>query len=151
VMASPSQWNHQIIRTQVPQGATTGPVVVTVGNRSSNGVTFTVTESDSEPDPDDPEPGTSPSTEPPPPPPVGTATRFRQRCRSVGLFILGPDRNQLHPERDPPGRIPRTGHGALPGREPVRGGRVPNRQLRLSTHGSFGGNAGAGIRRGRLL
>ena len=57
VMASPSQWNHQIIRTQVPQGATTGPVVVTVGNRSSNGVTFTVTESDSEPDPDDPEPG----------------------------------------------------------------------------------------------
>ena len=57
VMASASQWNHEIIRTQVPQGATTGPVVVTVGNRSSNGVTFTVTESDSEPDPDDPEPG----------------------------------------------------------------------------------------------
>ena len=57
VTASPSQWNHEIIRTQVPQGATTGPVVVTVGNRSSNGVTFTVTESDSEPDPDDPEPG----------------------------------------------------------------------------------------------
>ena len=56
VMASASQWNHEIIRTQVPQGATTGPVVVTVGNRSSNGVTFTVTESDSEPDPDDPEP-----------------------------------------------------------------------------------------------
>ena len=57
VTASASRWNHQIIRTQVPQGATTGPVVVTVGNRSSNGVTFTVTESDSEPDPDDPEPG----------------------------------------------------------------------------------------------
>ena len=56
VMASASQWNHEIIRTQVPQGATTGPVVVTVGNRSSIGVTFTVTESDSEPDPDDPEP-----------------------------------------------------------------------------------------------
>ena len=56
VMASPSRWNHQIIRTQVPQGATTGPVVVTVGNRSSNGVTFTVTGSDSEPDPDDPSP-----------------------------------------------------------------------------------------------
>ena len=56
VTASASQWNHEIIRTQVPQGATTGPVVVTVGNRSSIGVTFTVTESDSEPDPDDPEP-----------------------------------------------------------------------------------------------
>ena len=56
VTASASRWNHQIIRTQVPQGATTGPVVVTVGNRSSNGVTFTVTGSDSEPDPDDPSP-----------------------------------------------------------------------------------------------
>ena len=54
VMASPSQWNHEIIRTQVPQGATTGPVVVTVGNRSSIGVTFTVTEP--EPEPEDPSP-----------------------------------------------------------------------------------------------
>ena len=58
VMASASQWNHEIIRTQVPQGATDGPVVVTTaGGQSSAGVTFTVTESDSEPDPDDPEPG----------------------------------------------------------------------------------------------
>ena len=31
VTASPSQWNHEIIRTQVPQGATSGPVVVTTG------------------------------------------------------------------------------------------------------------------------
>ena len=44
VTASPSQWNHEIIRTQVPQGATTGPVVVTTSaGRSSAGVTFTVT------------------------------------------------------------------------------------------------------------
>ena len=54
--ASTTSWASDEIQTRVPDGATSGPVVVTVGNRSSNGVTFTVTESDSEPDPDDPGP-----------------------------------------------------------------------------------------------
>ena len=42
--ASPIQWNDQAIRLRVPEGATTGPVVVrTAGGQSSAGVTFTVT------------------------------------------------------------------------------------------------------------
>ena len=58
VNASPHHWNHEIIRARVPDGATTGPVVVTVGNRSSNGVAFTVTGSDSDREED--ESGTGP-------------------------------------------------------------------------------------------
>ena len=55
VTASPNQWNVQTIRVRVPDGATTGPVVVTTaGGRSSAGVTFTVT--DPEPEPEDPSP-----------------------------------------------------------------------------------------------
>ena len=55
VTASPNQWNVQTIRVRVPDGATTGPVVVTTaGGRSSAGVTFTVTEP--EPEPEDPSP-----------------------------------------------------------------------------------------------
>ena len=43
VTHDPSRWNHNIIHAQVPQGATTGPVVVTTSaGRSSAGVTFTV-------------------------------------------------------------------------------------------------------------
>ena len=50
VTASPNQWNDQTIRVRVPDGATTGPVVVTTaGGRSSAGVTFTVTEPPSGP------------------------------------------------------------------------------------------------------
>ena len=53
--ASPIQWNDQAIRLRVPEGATTGPVVVTTaGGQSSAGVTFTVTEP--EPEPEDPIP-----------------------------------------------------------------------------------------------
>ena len=129
VMASPSRWNHQIIRTQVPQGATTGPVVVTVGNRSSNGVTFTVTGSDSEPDPDDPSPD--------------NPADFSSSDLTGTSFTLNGTRLD--------GSAERATVLLEPGREPVRGSRVPYRQLRLSTHGSFGGNAEAGIRRGRLL
>ena len=55
VTASPNQWNDQTIRVRVPDGATTGPVVVTTaGGQSSAGVTFTVTEP--EPEPEDPSP-----------------------------------------------------------------------------------------------
>ena len=56
VSASPHHWNHEIIRSRVPRGATSGPVVVTVGSRSSNGVAFTVTGSDSDRDEDESEP-----------------------------------------------------------------------------------------------
>jgi hypothetical protein len=41
-VATPIVWNGQIV-APVPTGATTGPVVVTVGGIPSNGVTFTVT------------------------------------------------------------------------------------------------------------
>ena len=55
VTASPNQWNVQTIRVRVPDGATSGPVVVTTaGGQSSAGVTFTVTEP--EPEPEDPSP-----------------------------------------------------------------------------------------------
>ena len=55
VTASPNQWNVQTIRVRVPDGATTGLVVVTTaGGQSSAGVTFTVT--DPEPEPEDPSP-----------------------------------------------------------------------------------------------
>ena len=50
VTHDPSRWNHNIIHAQVPQGATTGPVVVTTSaGRSSAGVTFTVPPSASRP------------------------------------------------------------------------------------------------------
>ena len=49
VTASPIQWNNQTIRVRVPDGATSGLVVVTVGDQSSTGVTFTVTEPPSGP------------------------------------------------------------------------------------------------------
>lgn len=40
--ATPTNWTSTSINTTVPAGATTGPVVVTVGGAASNGVTFTV-------------------------------------------------------------------------------------------------------------
>ena len=44
VTASPTHWNHDIIRVRVPEGATDGPVVVTTSaGKSSAGVNFTVT------------------------------------------------------------------------------------------------------------
>ena len=43
VVAAPVAWSNTLIVTTVPQGATTGPVVVTTVLGSSNGVTFTVT------------------------------------------------------------------------------------------------------------
>jgi len=42
VIATPSSWSETSIVAPVPGGATTGPVVVTVGGQASNGVTFTV-------------------------------------------------------------------------------------------------------------
>ena len=42
VEAQPSSWSDTKIQVPVPVGATTGPVVVTVGGQASNGVTFTV-------------------------------------------------------------------------------------------------------------
>jgi hypothetical protein len=41
--ATPSSWSDTSIVAPVPSGATTGPVVVTVGGVASNGVSFTVT------------------------------------------------------------------------------------------------------------
>ncbi|MCY3776624.1 MAG: hypothetical protein OXH11_11660, partial [Candidatus Aminicenantes bacterium] len=55
--ASVTSWGNIRIRTRVPEGATTGPVVVTVGTQASAGVTFTVTDSDSDRDSDDVDPG----------------------------------------------------------------------------------------------
>src|SRR5262249_55830574 len=40
--ASPTSWSDTSIVANVPAGATTGPVVVTVGGAASNGITFTV-------------------------------------------------------------------------------------------------------------
>jgi len=42
VTATPSSWSATSIVVPVPSGATTGPVVVTVGGQASNGVPFTV-------------------------------------------------------------------------------------------------------------
>lgn len=41
--ATASSWSTTVINTSVPSGATTGPVVVTVGGMASNGINFTVT------------------------------------------------------------------------------------------------------------
>jgi IPT/TIG domain len=41
--ATPTSWSATSIAVQVPAGATTGSVVVTVSGQASNGVTFTVT------------------------------------------------------------------------------------------------------------
>ncbi len=43
VWASPSAWSEGEVRVEVPAGATTGPVVVTVSGVGSEGLTFTVT------------------------------------------------------------------------------------------------------------
>ncbi len=40
--ATPASWSDTKIKVPVPEGATTGPVVVTVNGVASNGVTFTV-------------------------------------------------------------------------------------------------------------
>jgi len=42
VAGTPANWSNTSITCPVPAGATTGPVVVTVGGVASNGVTFTV-------------------------------------------------------------------------------------------------------------
>ena len=42
VTATPTNWSDTSITVTVPAGATTGPVVVTVGGQASNGVSFTV-------------------------------------------------------------------------------------------------------------
>ena len=42
VTATPTGWSDTSITVTVPAGATTGPVVVTVGGQGSNGVSFTV-------------------------------------------------------------------------------------------------------------
>ena len=48
--ASPTSWESDKIQVKVPEGATTGPVVVTTaGGKSSAGVTFTVTSAPSGP------------------------------------------------------------------------------------------------------
>src|SRR5204863_273006 len=41
--ATPTSWSDTSITVPVPTGATSGPVVVTVGGLASNGVSFTVT------------------------------------------------------------------------------------------------------------
>ena len=43
VWASPTTWSEGEVRVEVPAGATTGPVVVTVGGVASEGLAFTVT------------------------------------------------------------------------------------------------------------
>ncbi|MCY3758667.1 MAG: IPT/TIG domain-containing protein, partial [Acidobacteria bacterium] len=53
-------WEDGKIKTSVPEGATTGPVVVTVGTQSSAGVTFTVTETPTGPTIDKLEPDSGP-------------------------------------------------------------------------------------------
>ena len=102
--ASTTSWASDEIQTRVPEGATTGLVVVTVDGQPSAGVTFTVTLPAPVISRLDPSSGLvdasvtiegsnfgshprepSPSTEPPPPPPVGTPTRFRQACRREPL------------------------------------------------------------------
>ncbi len=43
ILATPMSWSATEITVPVPAGATTGPLVVTVGGWPSNGITFTVT------------------------------------------------------------------------------------------------------------
>ena len=43
IASTPTAWSATSITAPVPTGATTGPVVVTVGGQASNGSTFTVT------------------------------------------------------------------------------------------------------------
>src|SRR5688572_718446 len=42
ITTTPTNWSDSAIEAPVPAGATTGPVMVTVGGQDSNGVTFTV-------------------------------------------------------------------------------------------------------------
>ena len=49
VAATPTEWNDTRIIAPVPEGATTGDVVVTVGGVASNGLLFTVTTSGADP------------------------------------------------------------------------------------------------------
>jgi YD repeat-containing protein len=80
VPASATSWNDTSIQTTVPIGADTGPVVVTVSGRVSNGVTFTVN---------------------PPPPPPGPSTTYhlhKEASATSGFFQLkttGPDGTSL--------------------------------------------------------
>ena len=107
VSASPHHWNHEIIRARVPRGATTGPVVVTVGSRSSNGVAFTVTGSDSdrdedesEPDPDDRDTDDSDSDDPDSEDPgLGNPADFSSSDLADSSFILHGTRLDGSPER----------------------------------------------------
>jgi hypothetical protein len=50
VAATPTSWGDGAVVASVPQFATTGPVVVTVGGVASNGVAFTVGGADSDGD-----------------------------------------------------------------------------------------------------
>jgi hypothetical protein len=43
ILATPTSWSATEITVPVPPGATTGPLVVTVGGWPSNGISFTVT------------------------------------------------------------------------------------------------------------
>jgi hypothetical protein len=52
VTASPSAWNANSITVPVPGGASTGPVIVTVGGVASLGMIFTVAASDADSDAD---------------------------------------------------------------------------------------------------
>jgi hypothetical protein len=52
VVASPTSWGSSSIVANVPNGAATGPVVVTVSGLASNAITFTVTNSSSDSDGD---------------------------------------------------------------------------------------------------
>ena len=67
-VATPASWSSTAIVTQVPAGATTGSVVVTVGGVASNAMTFAV-------------------TPPPPPPPPGSAPAFVNGQRQVNTYL----------------------------------------------------------------
>ena len=160
VNASPHHWNHEIVRARVPDGATTGPVVVTVGNRSSNGVAFTVTGSDSDrdedesgtgpedPDSDDPgseDPGSEdPGSEDPDPEDPGLANPadFSPSDLTGTSFTLHGTRLDGSPERV----TLLFGDGD---RFETSGSRAGGYDYRPT--GSSAGNADPGIRRRRLL
>ena len=95
--AGTTSWDTGEIQTTVPRGATSGPVVVTVGNQSSAGVDFTVTGSDSDRDGDDS--GTDPDDPDRVDPALGNPADFSSSDLAGTSFTLYGTRLDGSPER----------------------------------------------------
>ena len=85
-----SNWDSAKIQVKVPEGATTGPVVVTVGTQSSAGVTFTVTSAPSGPIISKLKPDSAP---------VGTEIKIKGPISTVTFNSIGTTRQSCRRER----------------------------------------------------